>query len=941
LKLKNLFIKNLPGIRPGFSIDTFQCGVNLIIGSNGIGKSSLIRALKYLIIEPNSKDPKALSLEGVFEDEMGQIEVIRNGSEALWTREGKPITRPVFDPDHLNYYWMSIHSLIHVGHRQNIHLVQCIEQALAGGYDLPALGLKEMFKPKPRAGQEESKKLKRACEDRRNVEAQNDALYAKEQRLEELDEQIERAHQAKVKQDNLDIAIDLSKQIEKIETCESKLDRFPAHMSRLTGRESERLDCLKKQKNRLIEHIKHAEQTLSSSIAQLKRMRCGQLLEQSDLIAVKREEIEMHHKHLNQARLEREKIEQNGETLVEENNRQKMALTLLQKEFAGKIELCPPHLTVEQVERAENFSRKLSMDQQTLCELHAQIAAIDAIKNHSLDEEGKMTQFHNGILALNKWLGSFAMQEKIGEKKMMIAMCATALISLICSLTQKAWALLATSVLSLLGSLNLIVKNTPDVSEQARQEFEHIGLKEKPREWTEQGVRALLGALYEKCDTLREAHRRFQMKTPLLERIKQLEERKQGWEEKRKQLAKGCGFDPTITTLGFDHFIRIVWNYQKTVDAIHHLTAAIQVRSARVKKYHQQVQQFIREWGIDVDLDHDQLSLALHKLSGDLHRAKATCERIHQLTKTLERDKKELVSINEQIDRLYSDVGLIPGDIKTLEESLSQLKKWTDLSQARNDHQVLAQEYQDKLSKRDPQLIEKANETHRRELETEREKCIQLSGEKERYVAAKAGIEKEIEKAEASDQLERATEEQIRQQSKLEQIREEQLFAEAAQFLLKEVQVKHQAEHQIAIIKNVKHFFSQFTCNTWQVEFTRSGLCIKDVKKGAMRSVEELSSGTHVQLFLAIRFAWIKHLEQSNPPLPIFLDEALLTSDEERFGAIAKTLLSLANNEKRQIFYLAARFNEPLHWRKKVNTVPHIIDLDPIRLGDPIALSDV
>ncbi len=928
MKLKNLAIRNLPGICPGFSLASFDPGLNLIIGSNGIGKSSLIRALRYLIVEPSPKDPKALSLEAIFEDQAGHIEVIRNGSEVVWKRGGKPTTRPVFDSKHLHYYWMSMHSLIQVGHHQNAYLVQRIEQALTGGYDLHALAEREGFKPKPRAGKEESKELKKACEKRRQVEGQHAALYAKEKQLKELNMEIKRAEEAAIRGKSLDLAIDLSRQLEKIKTCETNLALFPPHMCRLTGKESACLDDLESKKNRLKEHIQKGEQTLLAAEDQLKEI-CFDQRGGLDLCIDRQEEIEIYQSHLSKAHLEKEKMDQLGEKLMLEKNKQKLALTLLQKDLSQKMALPAPCLTVEEVQRAENFSRKLSLDGQTLCELRAQIAAIDGAEKPLLDEKAQLAQCQRGILTLHAWLGACAAKQK--NKKWIVAICAANLLSLMLSFKERAWVLLAPAALSFFGCLGALVKKKSDLSTKARREFEEIGLEKQIAKWTETEVRRSLQALYEQCDSLRDARRRLQMKVPLLEKVKQIEARNKRWKQERECMAKRCGFDPAITTLGFDHFIRIVWDYQNRVDAIDYLTDSMNTCALRIEKYHRKVQCFLKQWGMEKELDQDVLLAALQKLNKDLNRAKAMYQQIDQLETVLARDKKELLSTDTQINQIYSEAGLRPGSAKTLIESLSQLEKWRDLTQLLNDYQVLAQEYQEKLRTKDEELIEKARKGDQKELVAEKEQCLRQIAKKEMYIAVKAGIQKEIEKAEESDQLERATQEQMCKQSKLEQIGEEQLFAEAAQFLLKEVQTKHQTENHIPIVENTKKFFTRFTCNKWQVEFARSGLFIKEVNKGAMRSLEELSSGTHVQLFLAIRFAWMKQLELSSSPLPIFLDEALLPSDGERFGAIAQTLLTLAKQENRQIFYLAARSDEPLYWKQKVNVAPYTLDLDPIR----------
>ncbi|MYH69210.1 MAG: AAA family ATPase, partial [Gammaproteobacteria bacterium] len=63
MRLKRLNIQALPGIEPGFAFEPPAAGVNIVTGPNAIGKSSLARALGYLLRDAQKSDPPALSLE--------------------------------------------------------------------------------------------------------------------------------------------------------------------------------------------------------------------------------------------------------------------------------------------------------------------------------------------------------------------------------------------------------------------------------------------------------------------------------------------------------------------------------------------------------------------------------------------------------------------------------------------------------------------------------------------------------------------------------------------------------------------------------------------------------------------------------------------------------------------------------------------------------------
>src|SRR5690606_41565806 len=60
-------------------------------------------------------------------------------------------------------------------------------------------------------------------------------------------------------------------------------------------------------------------------------------------------------------------------------------------------------------------------------------------------------------------------------------------------------------------------------------------------------------------------------------------------------------------------------------------------------------------------------------------------------------------------------------------------------------------------------------------------------------------------------------------------------------------------------------------------------------------SVEQLSSGTREQLFLAIRLAMIRRFAQEGTELPLVLDDVFVNFDQSRTEAAVETILDVAD----------------------------------------------
>ena len=183
MRLRRLKINQLPGIQPGFELDGIAPGVNLVTGPNAIGKSSLIRAIGFLVAPASPRDPLALSLEADFEND-ANLTASRNGTALVWQQQGRVIDPPALpDPESLHCYWLTMENLA-AGDDDQI-LVEQLQQALAGGYNLRALR-EGVFLTQSRVGGNEGREVRRAEKKRQDIENDYQTLRKKEAQLPEL-----------------------------------------------------------------------------------------------------------------------------------------------------------------------------------------------------------------------------------------------------------------------------------------------------------------------------------------------------------------------------------------------------------------------------------------------------------------------------------------------------------------------------------------------------------------------------------------------------------------------------------------------------------------------------------------------------------------------------------------------------------------------------------
>mgnify|MGYP006291912727 FL=1 len=96
--------------------------------------------------------------------------------------------------------------------------------------------------------------------------------------------------------------------------------------------------------------------------------------------------------------------------------------------------------------------------------------------------------------------------------------------------------------------------------------------------------------------------------------------------------------------------------------------------------------------------------------------------------------------------------------------------------------------------------------------------------------------------------------------------------------------------------------------------------------------VDELSTGTRIQMLMAVRLAYIE-TQESRYKLPILADELLANSDDQRARAIIEALVEISR-EGRQIFYFTAQHDEVSKWKQVTRALDSPISLKEYYLDE-------
>ena len=100
MKLRRLHIARLPGIDEPYTLEDVGDGFLLVVGPNGIGKSSLCRATRALLWAEGGSAAQ-VNVSALFEHEGKRWSVERDGSRHRWQKNGLDSEPPPLPAAHL------------------------------------------------------------------------------------------------------------------------------------------------------------------------------------------------------------------------------------------------------------------------------------------------------------------------------------------------------------------------------------------------------------------------------------------------------------------------------------------------------------------------------------------------------------------------------------------------------------------------------------------------------------------------------------------------------------------------------------------------------------------------------------------------------------------------------------------------------------------------
>ena len=916
LKFRRVHVRRMPGVESAFDVDGLSPGINVVFGPNGCGKSRTAAAINALLWPAGHE---RLSLGGVATIDGDDWRVDLDAGAVRYQRDGAESGAPHLPPaDARDRYNLPLHELLRDDRAEAF--AQTILRESAGGYDLRSAAEAVGARAGASVPRKESDSLKAAARALKDAEGAQRALLDEERNLADFERSAAEARSAAGRAELLQVARRCRGLRESLAAAEVDFARFPAGVGLLRGDEPQTL-------RRLDDEPRDARATLERSTAE--RQASERVIAECDLgDGGSCDEVLRRLPPLLQRLAELRNT-------LDAQARLRDGAAAERDKARGAIS---PKVSDEQVARTKaGTMREVAEFARDLMKTSGDVTARDAMQawlgapGPAADAE----KTSHGLRLLWQWLNAAPAAPAAGARRTWVDVVAAVVI--LAQAVVLAWtvhrAFAATAllpVLLLLRPRRAAPGKTADARAVTAEAFAKTGLP-GPHEWTADRVATAADLLARQLAAERVDAEKSQRWEALSPRRKELDAHLKRLDVKRQFLAAHFGVGPDTDPLSLVTLASAVAAWQEADGRLARAAAEYDSALERFNDDLSAAAALLRPFGYEVG-DVSSVAGAVDGLRDRQARRRAAEQSMEAAVDRAASAQRQIDGASQQIAATYERLGLDAGDEATLRRWCGQR---ADYEAARQEVERAALELQlaERALDAEPSLRDAAAEQVDAGLRDAAEAAARAAALHEQMVA----IRTRVDAAKKGADVEAALSAHDAARAALAGRREGDCRAVAAWALVEQLRNETRDRHRPAVFHRARQVFSAVTQGRYRLDFDDStdppGFRAVDTSTGAGHGLDELSSGTRLQLLLSVRVAFVEEQEQGLK-LPLLLDETLANSDETRARAIIDATVAIARSG-RQVFYFTAQLDEVAKWRsilEESGDVPfRLVDLAAVR----------
>ena len=901
VQFRQIEVERMPGVR-GLVLNGLGSGVNVILGPNAAGKSTLARAAGYLLWPKTALNGTSINAQIV--RDLDELTVCVVNGKSTCNRFGLEVPYPAVDIPCAWAYFLGLHDLLLSEDKQ---IAREIMRQIMGGFDISAACINLGFSEDPAKPQGLKKEVQDADTAVETARKEQRRLEEDEKRVLELRETLSEARASSILLPIIECALELHKAQIEADTASILLSQCDHRAGLLRGDELERLKNLQSSETLAASDLEDAQNRIAESKQNLTHL--------SELNDLPLDEMEDHLEKLRQAEVS---AQQTQSRLTSAKSRIDAVNKSLPDILFNSTSIDPKNLN-DILEIARKCS-KLRQQVQSASMVNEWIG--------QMQTESDLNTVRNGVVCLQRWLRTPPVTNIPVNPYLSVACGVIVGLGLGLTAINSLFAFLC-----LVGLVGFIVINKRtsqhDTQSVFQTEYEKLSL-EMPQNWNAEAVEKLSETLIQRQARLEQERAKQERWADSNEKLESLEREFAETENQLEAALKSAGFtltgDETDIVLLADALIRHralsleIIGFKTDLhrdldDAKNELDYLGNILGEKCSDYASARR----------TVDSRKVAIAEHKT--ETERCNTAIRDARHAQETLDRARLD-------IEKLYTSIELEPGDFRTLDTLLSMKDRWNQASKACMETELVRSTHRSRLQSLigsiDDSIIMpgtsgisgshanienylvKASSVELENLETDLRESIAGI---ESLIKEIKGIEKSIEIVKRKHDLEILT---IQRNAKRDMLRgkRSEAIESTIGWVLADYIRNTSTDHTQTLLSDARKRFTDFTAGEFSLELDTENqrLAAKRTSDGENLSLDQLSSGTRAQLVIAARMAYIES-QETQYALPLMLDESLATSDDDRAGRIAQSISKIAK-QGRQILYFTAQSDEVQKWQK-------------------------
>ena len=387
--------------------------------------------------------------------------------------------------------------------------------------------------------------------------------------------------------------------------------------------------------------------------------------------------------------------------------------------------------------------------------------------------------------------------------------------------------------------------------------------------------------------------------------------------DERDQLAKRLRLD--LAAMG-----STAWSMRQFVQHLRDAKAAeaewrkAQARSGALQQHIDEGVQALIDWLAtwqEVAEGWSDLKPALDRLKARMEAVDRLQRQIDDQQKTQQRLATEIEALKKSHQVLLKRLGLREDEIGLLPQRMKQLEQWRGWQRELELQSLNAAQHRAELSGQTTllALVEADDETALADQLAQAEQQAKALAD---LLQQSATLTAELAAAERSDDLQTATLAYDQQLAQVRDLRDQAVLHAAGRWWVDDIDQAYRNDQPLPLLAEAQRLFGRFTHNQWTLSFDEGNetFTARDQLQQVDRGLTELSTATRMQLLMALRLARLHTAEAGVVSLPVWVDEALATSDASRLQAVLEALADEITDQGRQVIVLSATDHEQQMW---------------------------